>query len=594
MRRNKKSLVITVMCLMMVSIVLSPITGLTAFAAKNEGSCGKDIKWSYSAGTLTIKGKGAMKDYNEVELAPWKSFASEIKAIRISDGITSIGSLAFYDCNTVAAVEIPDSVEKINEKAFLNCTGLRFVDLSDNLKFVGRSAFYNCEKLETLQLPNTLETISDKAFYLCRSVKILIIPESVKKIGEQAFGYCKGLIRVEINAKITEIPEWCFYGCESLTQIKLPETVTEIGTYAFKNCDSLYTVSYSGNKNETNSIRNQISEDVPSLKTSGHVSSEELEEETLATEIETDKNGNFVSQTNTTVRETDKISLVTTVTLTKQKDSVNSCSVYFVLTVDGDDAWGEAISIVTAELAKISSDFSLNGKFSEIRLTLFMKNTNSANQYFLKEMQRRGIIVEVVSSNGSVWGVDFGTNDSGEIEDDVDFSYTVTEAPQKTEDKLGVEYSYEVDFNNSSSLNTNVVIALPDNVANTNAFLYKQNLFGKLTKIQATMVDSQGNAHFYLSSVDKNAKYIIGINVPGEDTKDVIIPDESKDVFGAIARLEKIDYASAGPRKMFGLTITQLVLIVLGILLVIGIVVGIIMFQFNKIKPYANRARKAR
>lgn len=583
MRRKLNNAIKQLIILVVIMSVCFSFAAPLTFAAES-GKCGDNIKWSFSAGTLIIDGKGEMTNFNEVQFAPWKEFADQIKTVKISKGITSIGSLAFYGCTALQAIGIPNSVEKINDKAFLDCTALRFVDLSDNLKFIGQRAFYNCEDLQTLELPNGLEVISAKAFYLCRSIRSVIIPSSVTQLGAQAFSYCEQLIRVEINAPITQIPEWCFYGCENLTQIKIPSTVTEIGTYAFKSCDSLYTVSYSGNKEQSNDIRNQISEDVPGFKTSGAVLPEELPEETLTSSTNNNATGGFVSQTNTTVRQTDKITLVTIITVSKENSSVGSCKVHFDLTVNGDDAWSEAIAAVTGELSKISTAYSLNGTFDSISLTLFLKNTNTVDQAFLQELSRRKITVEVVAPSGNIWNVELDPTESNDIEKDVDISPTVTEAPKKTNDKLGVEHSYEVEFDKSSDLNANVVIPLPQEVAGTNAFLYQQGAFGKLERVQATVVDSSGNAHFYLSSIEKNSKYIIGINVPGEDTSNVMVPEYSKELLGAVARLEKIDYAASAPRTMFGFTVTQLILSVVGILAFISVIIGISMYQINKNK----------
>ena len=108
---------------------------------------------------------------------------------------------------------------------------------------------------------------------------------------------------------------------------------------------------------------------------------------------------------------------------------------------------------------------------------------------------------------------------------------------------------------------------------------------GKPKKLQATVVDSDGNAHFYLSSISKGTKYVVGINVPGEPINDVIIPDAASDVYGAIARLEKIEYVSGTQGTLAGFTLGQIILIALGALVFIGIVVGVIMFMLFKQNP---------
>ena len=60
---------------------------------------------------------------------PWALFQTDIKEIKISEGITSIGDYAFYNCLNVVEIEIPDSVQKVGICAFFNCSGLSTVTI---------------------------------------------------------------------------------------------------------------------------------------------------------------------------------------------------------------------------------------------------------------------------------------------------------------------------------------------------------------------------------------------------------------------------------------------------------------------------------
>ncbi len=584
MSRNNKCIIKTVVCFILISIVLSSVAGLTVNADETSGNCGQNLKWSYSAGTLTISGKGEMQNYNERDLAPWNHLSKSIVSVRLPEAITTIGSFAFYDCTALRAVSIPDSVQKISEKAFYNCTALRLVNLPDNLKFIGRSAFYNCEKLEAVSLPGSLETISDKSFYLCRSITSLVIPENVKSIGKQAFSYCENLLRVEIDAQITEIPEWCFYGCQNLAQIEMPSAVTQIGSYAFKLCDELYTVYHSGEKETVNSIRNQIADDVPSFKNSGYVSSGQIEEKTYIYESEVDENGTLISQTNTSVYTQNGITLVVEVKSSKDKQGNAHCLVYMILVVDNEEDWNYAIVAVRSALSEINDNYSLSHQMDGIKLTLYLKNAGGVNQHFLKELAGRKMTVEVLDKSGSVWVIDCSGLKSDEIKEDSNLSYTVKESDSKTNKELGTNQCYKVNFEESSDIKTNLVITLPASAADSNAFLYQIESFGKHKKLQASRVDGDANARFYVSSINKDTQYIVAINVPNESIDDVIIPDEAADAFGAIFRLEKIKYVKTGERRFLGFTILEMMVILFSLLLLVAIVIGVIMYLNYKKK----------
>ena len=63
-----------------------------------------------------------MEDFNSIWSVPWSS--SQIKTVKISDGVTNIGNYAFCYCSDLTSVEIPGSVTSIGDDAFYNCRGL--------------------------------------------------------------------------------------------------------------------------------------------------------------------------------------------------------------------------------------------------------------------------------------------------------------------------------------------------------------------------------------------------------------------------------------------------------------------------------------
>ena len=132
-------------------------------------------------------------------------------------------------------------------------------------------------------------------------------------------------------------------------------------------------------------------------------------------------------------------------------------------------------------------------------------------------------------------------------------------------------------------MNSQIKVQLPADTAGKNAFLYQIENNGSYTRLQAVQVNKGGTANFYLASVDKDTDYLIGVDVPGEKTDDVIYtPDWATQ--NAIMRLEQITYAETGARTLHGMTLTGMLLTVMGILVVTGVVVGIIMTMYNKAK----------
>lgn len=124
--------------------------------AVEEGSCGAGLTYVLDEkGVLTISGTGAMTNYTSGNAAPWRrENADEIRKVIIEEGVTSIGSQAFYKCSQITEVILPDTLEKIEGNAFLGCGLLREIFLPEALSKIGDRAF-NATNIKTAYYAGT-------------------------------------------------------------------------------------------------------------------------------------------------------------------------------------------------------------------------------------------------------------------------------------------------------------------------------------------------------------------------------------------------------------------------------------------------------
>ena len=223
------------------------------------------------------------------------------KNSKIPTGVSFVGDMAFYYCQSLESIELPNSVTKISDNAFYECSGLKTVIIPENVSFIGNYAFEYCKSLELLEFPKSLTSIGQFAFNGCSKLTAVNIPANVNRIGKAAFAnspalnsitvdsnnavydsrencnsiietatntliigcknskiptgvsfvgdmafyYCQSLESIELSNSVTGISDNAFYGCSGLKTVNIPEKVNFIGNYAFALCNNLNTIKSS-------------------------------------------------------------------------------------------------------------------------------------------------------------------------------------------------------------------------------------------------------------------------------------------------------------------------------------------------------------
>lgn len=158
-RKRLVSLILVLTCFMSMK---ANAAGITA-----SGTLGDNLTWTLdSDGLLTISGKGEMKDI-KTGMAPWGAYSDSIKAVKISDGVTSIGNWAFFCCSNTTKIGIPASVTRIGAWSLAGCVSLKSITIPDNVTSLGDCALCISSGLNCVKLPRRLSVIPGSAFYQC-------------------------------------------------------------------------------------------------------------------------------------------------------------------------------------------------------------------------------------------------------------------------------------------------------------------------------------------------------------------------------------------------------------------------------------------
>jgi len=147
------------------------------------------------------------KDYSGSEDAYiGEIFGNQVKKYIIDEGVTGIGTYAFYNCTNLKSVSIASTVTRVGNSPFLACNRLTSVTLNSNTLASLTSSKSNLKtifgsQVDEFIIGNNVTSIGDYAFYNCTNLTSVTIGNGVTTIGSFAFEGCSGLTSVTCWAK---------------------------------------------------------------------------------------------------------------------------------------------------------------------------------------------------------------------------------------------------------------------------------------------------------------------------------------------------------------------------------------------------------
>ena len=253
-----------------------------------NGTCGASATWRLEDdGTLYIEGTGAMTDYASKSEQPW--YNQEIKRIIIAEGITRVGSYAFYECSlkyenkdlTPNYVLVPDSVVSIGSLAFYRTRLALFiigtgVDTLENGCFSNLGYAYGAVLIfkgnapsnivsvglnnETAVISNGWANTSTLGGYsyqyhtfnigdnITWDYDLDTLTLTISGEGEMYdldstshifYRFHYNIQKVVIDDRISKIGAYALYSCSNISSIEGGVGLKKVGNYAFQGCAGL-------------------------------------------------------------------------------------------------------------------------------------------------------------------------------------------------------------------------------------------------------------------------------------------------------------------------------------------------------------------
>lgn len=191
------------------------------------------------------------------------AFSGLIRAIRLPEGLRSIGNSAFGLCIRLESIRIPDSVQEIGTNPFAFCDALSRIDISpqhSRFTWTGEMlidryeqrliACLSTARASVCQVPEDVRDIGAEAFAGSVSFRRIALPRQLERIGSYAFDGCSSLEEIELPAGLRQIGPGAFCGCTSLRRLAIPAETDQIAPSAFAECGNLTLGVFKGSAAE--------------------------------------------------------------------------------------------------------------------------------------------------------------------------------------------------------------------------------------------------------------------------------------------------------------------------------------------------------
>ncbi len=175
------------------------------------------------------------------------SGVSFITSIRIPEGITKIGTYAFYRCSDLETVYLPSTMKTLDDSAFCG--------LSQSIDVYYAGTIDDWVSIEFGDsMANPLSGSGENTLYIDNKAVTKVNVTTATKISAYAFKSYAKLTSLTIGDSVQTIGEMAFYDCNYLTEVVMGSGVQSIGQNQFYSLINIMLLYYNGTASEWNEI----------------------------------------------------------------------------------------------------------------------------------------------------------------------------------------------------------------------------------------------------------------------------------------------------------------------------------------------------
>ena len=249
-----------------------PVEASFTVSVYPENAAGDDIIWTYSDGTLSFTGSGAMWNSDAYGyLSPWRQYKEEITAVEIGEGITNCNALRIIrkynvDLPNLATLTLPSTLTSISLFT-IDDEPLQTIQFSGTKSdwFTLNKANNDFSNVTVICTDGEIrpEDCGDHASWIFDADTGVLTISGTGSIWDFLITglnnsvpwseYSDSITRVVIEEGITAMGQSMLYSLVNVTRLDLPVSVAEIHEGAM-NLSSIQDIYYAGTESQLNAI----------------------------------------------------------------------------------------------------------------------------------------------------------------------------------------------------------------------------------------------------------------------------------------------------------------------------------------------------